>query len=191
MDVEDAFDQINHLFKPNKYANEIETIRWKSKLSFQFKHYHFIDAHLEVIREIIESIADHDTNKVKKFKGGRFTKIEEKEEGEQAGLTDRQKEEKEDEIRIKPKWIDNGAKPTDLAGLVFNIFLYKINIGLRLDSRSIMSLNGDTIYVVIKADDNDLRRAAEQSEFTMQLAVGLTDLTSLEPCDRFYRPFRK
>ena len=31
MDIEDAFEQVNNLFKPNEYPNEIEKIRWKSK----------------------------------------------------------------------------------------------------------------------------------------------------------------
>lgn len=54
-----------------------------------------------------------------------------------------------------------------------------------------MSIDGKSIYVVVKADEQDLRRVAEESEYNMQLAIGLTDLTSLEPCDKFYRPLRK
>lgn len=34
MDIEKAFDQINTIFKPNEYNNEIEMIRWKSMLLF-------------------------------------------------------------------------------------------------------------------------------------------------------------
>ena len=40
IDVEDAFEQVNNLFKPNEYSNEIEKIRWKSK-SFCLKVFHF------------------------------------------------------------------------------------------------------------------------------------------------------
>jgi anoctamin-10 len=127
------------------------------------------------------------------FKGGRFEKIEEKEEDKVAGQTSKEKSKssEQEEIKLEPLWIDHGAKPNDVHSLVFNIFLYKINVGLKLDSRTILSLDGNKIYVVIKADDGDLKRAAEQSQFTMQLAIGLTDLTSFEPCDRYYRPFRK
>lgn len=120
------------------------------------------------------------------FKGGRFEKIippQEQEAHEGGDLENIPVGDKkpEDIMKIEPMWIDNGAKPKDIATLVFNIFLYKINIGLKLDSRTIMSAKGDSIYVVIKADDGDLREAAEDNEFTMQLALGLTDLTSLEP----------
>ncbi len=54
-----------------------------------------------------------------------------------------------------------------------------------------MSVDGSHIYVVIRADEGDLKKVAEETNYTMQLAIGLTDLTSLEPCDGFYRPFRK
>lgn len=37
MDIEDAFEQVNNLFKPNEYTNEIEKIRWKSKHFLKFR----------------------------------------------------------------------------------------------------------------------------------------------------------
>ena len=54
-----------------------------------------------------------------------------------------------------------------------------------------MSLDGSYIFVVVKADEGDLKSTAEEVQFTMQMDIGLTDLTSLEPCDKYYRPFRK
>lgn len=54
-----------------------------------------------------------------------------------------------------------------------------------------MSIDGGHIYVVVRADEGDLKKIAETSNYTMQLAIGLTDLTSLEPCDTLNKPFRK
>jgi hypothetical protein len=85
------------------------------------------------------------------------------------------------EIDINPNWFDRGPEPKDLTTLVINIFLYRINVGLSLESQTVMSINGDYIYIVVKADDQDLRRIAEENNYTMQLTIGLTDLTSLEP----------
>lgn len=140
-------------------------------------------AHQEVLREILEQMCDQD-RKIKKYKGGRFVKIEDEKEGDK----DKKKEE---EFDISPKWIDNGPYPKDLSTLVYNIFLYRINVGLSLESRTVMSVDGSHIYIVIRADELDLKRVAEESKYTMQLAIGLTDLTSLEPCDYLYKPFRK
>ena len=54
-----------------------------------------------------------------------------------------------------------------------------------------MSPNGNHIYIVCKADEVDLQRVAENELYTMQLALGVTDLSSLEPCDRRLIPLRK
>lgn len=172
MDVEDAYEQIESFFKEMPMINDIQKSRMHA-------------AHLEVVKEILDSMKNEE-GKVKKFKGGRFEKIEQKqpEEGEE-------EKPKTVEDEISPKWIDHGPKPRDVAGLIFNIFLHKINVGLSLESRTIMSIDGSSIYVVVKADDLDLKRTAEANNFTMQLAIGLTDLSSLEPCDKYYRPFRK
>lgn len=135
-------------------------------------------AHEEVLREIINGM-ENEQGKVKTYKGGRFEKID-----KQATTDGKQKLDEEnakEEVDITPNWFDHGPEPRDLTTLVFNIFLYRINVGLSLESQNVMSINGDYIYIVVKADEQDLRRIAEESNYTMQLAIGLTDLTSLEP----------
>ena len=92
---------------------------------------------------------------------------------------------------LEAKWIDHGPKPRDLTTLVLNIFLRKLNVGLSLETSQMLSLDGQSIYVVVKADLADLKKIAEESEYTMQMAIGLTDLTSLEPWDKYLRPLRK
>jgi hypothetical protein len=145
-------------------------------------------AHEEVLREILKDMED-ENGKIKTYKGGRYERINK--DRTKDGEEKKDGMESEDELDISPKWIDHGPKPKDLATLVLNVFLHKINVGLSLESKTIMSLNGNYIYIVIRADEQDLRNIAEESRYTMQLDIGLTDLTSLEPCDMFYRPLRK
>ena len=172
MDIDDAFEQIDSFFKPMPMPNDIQRSRMHT-------------AHQEVLREILEEMKDED-DKIKKFKGGRFEKIEPEEDKEE-----KIDKKKPDEKSLDPQWIDHGPAPRDLTTLIFNIFLHKINMGLSLESRTIMSANGNHIFVVIRADEGDLKQTAEKTNYTMQLALGLTDLSSLEPCDPFLKPFRK
>ena len=98
--------------------------------------------------------------------------------------------EDEDDI-LQPKWIDKGGNPWDLTTLVINIFMYKLNVGLSLETSQVLSLNGEFIYVVVKADLMDLKKIAEERGYIMQFDIGITDLISLEPWDKFLRPLRK
>jgi hypothetical protein len=175
IDSDTALSQILSCFKPMEMENDIQTLIMQR-------------AHEEVLREILKDMED-ENGKIKTYKGGRYERIE-----KESTKDDKEKEEEvesEDELEISPKWIDHGPKPRDLTTLVLNIFLHKINVGLSLESQTIMSLNGKYIYIVVRADEQDLKNIAEESHYTMQLAIGLTDLTSLEPCDMFYRPLRK
>ena len=53
-----------------------------------------------------------------------------------------------------------------------------------------MSSNGRYIYILVHADDREIEIEAERVEFDVQLELGATDLPSLEPCDRLFRPLR-
>ena len=53
-----------------------------------------------------------------------------------------------------------------------------------------MSANGKLIYMFVKADESDLKRVAESTQYNLQLAIGVTDLTSMEPCDQNQYPLR-
>ena len=98
---------------------------------------------------------------------------------------------KEEDNLLQAKWIDHGSQSRDLTTLVMNIFLRKLNVGLSLETAQLISLDGNSIYIVVKADFKDLKKIAEESQYSMQLAIGLTDLSSLEPCDKYLRPLRK
>lgn len=166
MSIAEAQSHIDLFFKPLEMENDLQKARMKH-------------AHEEVVYEILKDMANEE-GKVKKFKGGRFEKIE-KNEVDKDKPVHIEEEGTKDEIDISPKWFDRGPAPKDVATLVYNIFLHKINVGLSLESQSVMSIDGTKIYVVVKADEQDLKRTAEKCNYTMQLAIGLTDLTSLEP----------
>jgi hypothetical protein len=53
-----------------------------------------------------------------------------------------------------------------------------------------MSAQGKHIYLAIKADEKDLQKVAEDVQHTMQFAIGITDLRSLEPCSAEFYPLR-
>ena len=69
-----------------------------------------------------------------------------------------------EELLIK-RWYDNGAEPKDLTTLSMNILLYKLNHCLSLDTKLVMSSTGNHIFIMIKADDSDIERFAEESHY--------------------------
>ena len=44
--------------------------------------------------------------------------------------------------------------------------------------------------MVLKGNEKDFNKEAEESGLTKQLELGYSDLLSLEPCDSRYRPLR-
>lgn len=53
-----------------------------------------------------------------------------------------------------------------------------------------LSEKGDYIYVLCNFEEDILKEEAERLEFEMQMEVGSSDLLSLEPCDKKWRPYR-
>ena len=69
--------------------------------------------------------------------------------------------------------------------------MYRLANEASLDTQLVMSANGSMIYIVVKADEGDIARIADSSNFNAQFNIGVTDLASLDPCDKEYRPYRK
>jgi len=115
--------------------------------------------------------------RVPKYKGGRFVRIKSTEDDNNKNIA-------------RAKWYDTGARPRDCMSLFFNILAHRLSTVVSLDYRFIMSSNGKNIYLVIKADEKDLAKVAEQEKYNMQMAIGVTDLKSLEPCAKDLTPFR-
>ena len=89
------------------------------------------------------------------------------------------------------EWQDTGNVCADLFGLIFAVLLHKLSRVLNYDTRSVLSRDGKHIFLLVHADENDLKASAEDQEYNMQMAIGISDLGSLEPCDEFYRPMSK
>ncbi|CAG9311107.1 unnamed protein product [Blepharisma stoltei] len=87
-------------------------------------------------------------------------------------------------------FMDLGGPPKDVLTLIRNVLLVKLGIHLGLYTRQVISENGKYIYLLIYAHENELLKEAEAIEFNLQLEIGVTDLASLEPCDKSYRPYR-
>lgn len=87
-------------------------------------------------------------------------------------------------------FLDLGGPPQDVLTLIRNVLLVKLGIHLGLHTRQVISSNGKYIYILIYADESVLLKEAEAVEFNLQLEIGVTDLSSLEPCDKSFRPLR-
>ena len=83
-----------------------------------------------------------------------------------------------------------GGEVLDFRGLIMNIIYTKLTHSLGLDTKFIMSLSGNTIYLLIRASDQIIKKFAEKFNFSTEYEVGSTDLSSLEPCDNFLRKYR-
>ena len=104
--------------------------------------------------ERIETVQEENTRKKKQAQQHKMIeKAMKKENGERAA----EYFDEEDCNLLQPKWIDHGSKPRDLTTLVMNIFNYKLNVGLSLETSQISSIDGEFIYIVVNADLMDLK----------------------------------
>ena len=83
---------------------------------------------------------------------------------------------------------DNGTPAKDFMTLVRNALFYKLVCSLGLKVKQMTSKNGEFLYFVITADENDLMIEAERTRFDKQLEIALSDMQSLIPCDDYLRP---
>jgi hypothetical protein len=111
------------------------------------------------------------------YKGGRFTSTGKRGKGVEA--------------YSRINWDDNGPEPKDLTSLIINILMYRLSNQVSLDTQLVMSANGSFIYIVVKADEGDICKVADQNSFNAQFNIGVTDLASLDACDKNYIPYRK
>ena len=62
---------------------------------------------------------------------------------------------------------------------------------LGFDSVLLLSKTGKYIFLLIRSDDKDLKKLAQQQEYKLWLEIGSSDATSLEPCDSLLWPLSK
>lgn len=175
MKYNNALDLLKDIFRIEDKETEIE-----KKINRK--------AEEDVFAEILKEMTD-DSGKVPVDGGGRFIK-KPKEEVPDLILDGETRYTKEEMFKTQEKWRDTGPKPKDLISLIFNILTYRMGVSLSLDTKLVMSSDGDHIFMVVRGDVKDLKRVAEEDGFNVQLAVGITDLPSLEPCDPNLVPLR-
>lgn len=81
-------------------------------------------------------------------------------------------------------------QPKDFLTLVRNTIMAKFCRNANLHCRQFISLDGNCIFMIVKSNEDTIRKEAEASGQTKQLELGYADLFSLEPCDKLFRPLR-
>jgi len=87
-------------------------------------------------------------------------------------------------------WICKNHPPKDFLTLIRNVLLAKLVRNAHMHVRSFLSSDGKFILVVIKANEEMIKREAEKSFMDKQVELGACDLFSLEPVDNKGRPLR-
>ncbi|OMJ74149.1 hypothetical protein SteCoe_27004 [Stentor coeruleus] len=87
------------------------------------------------------------------------------------------------------EYIKKNGPAKDFLTLIYNAILVKLVEDLNLKVKQLISSNGQYIFYIISADDEDLAKEAERTRYRKELELGLCDLISLIPCDNALRPF--
>lgn len=78
----------------------------------------------------------------------------------------------------------------DFLTLVRNVIITKLTMISKMHTRLFLSSTGKDILMVLKCDDNILKKQADLISMSKQMELGACDLLSLEPVDQLLRPFR-
>ncbi|EGR33655.1 hypothetical protein IMG5_047010 [Ichthyophthirius multifiliis] len=87
-------------------------------------------------------------------------------------------------------WICKNNIPKDFMTLVRFTIQQKLTKKAHFHTRSFLSNDGKEIFILIKGNEQIFKKEAKSSGLTKQLELGYSDLFSLEPCDKLYRPMR-
>lgn len=87
-------------------------------------------------------------------------------------------------------WDDTGDQAKDFATLIRNVVMVKLTLHCGINARQMLNKSGKKIYIVLFAEEAELQTEAERGDYNMQLELGITDLPSMEPCDKKLRPYR-
>ena len=78
----------------------------------------------------------------------------------------------------------------DFLTLVRNVILTKLTMNSKIHTRLFVSSSGKDILMVLKCDQNVLKKHADLIGLSKQMELGACDLLSLEPIDSLLRPLR-
>jgi hypothetical protein len=66
-----------------------------------------------------------------------------------------------------PMYKDSGNTTLDFQGVIFNVIMTKICKVLNYDTKAFMSRSGKNIFILMAADEEDLKAGAENQEHSM------------------------
>ena len=87
------------------------------------------------------------------------------------------------------EFIKQSGPPKDFLSMIANVIIFKLVNDLSLKVKTLLSTDGQYIFLILSADDDDLAKEAERTRYKKELELSLTDLISLIPCDNALRPF--
>ncbi|CAD8135354.1 unnamed protein product [Paramecium octaurelia] len=86
-------------------------------------------------------------------------------------------------------WLRSSSPTQDVSTLIRNALIIKLNkVGFNV--QSFISEDGQKIFVMLNMQDSNLKIVADQGHVLKQLNFWFTDLFSLEPVDKSFRPLR-
>ncbi|CAD8137840.1 unnamed protein product [Paramecium pentaurelia] len=86
-------------------------------------------------------------------------------------------------------WLRTSSPTQDVSTLIRNALIIKLNkVGFNL--QSFISGDGQKIFIMLNMQDSNLKIVADQGHVLKQLNFWFTDLFSLEPVDKSFRPLR-
>lgn len=88
------------------------------------------------------------------------------------------------------KWFRTGETAKDLCTLMRHLVILKVTKEMGFKTRMFLSNDGDEIYLVLHADEDNLRETAEEIEMDKEIDISMCNLTCLEPIDMNFRPLR-
>lgn len=96
---------------------------------------------------------------IQKKSGGRFQKV-------QAGDPSNAPTPQDDDMEFEADpFIDTGNYKADFASFMMNTMIYKLTRVLGFDTVLLMSKDGENLYLLIRAEEKDLKKLAHQQEF--------------------------
>lgn len=88
------------------------------------------------------------------------------------------------------RWIMQSEEATDFSTLIRNIVQTKLSLHVGLKTKLLLSENGQYVYMLVTADEQDLANEAQRTNYNLQLEIAASDVASLEPCDEKMRLLR-
>lgn len=179
-------EEKTHKNKKLNAEKAIETQTFKTKLTKEIQE----DQDAEEMKDLIKNAVETKENDLSYFFNlniddlSKFNKI--KKNYAMGGYMSQEPIPDSDEF----DWICKSKPPSDFLTLVRNVIMTKLSRNAFMHLRSFVTSNGQKIVLILKSDEEMIKREAETSFLDKQIELGACDLFSLEPVDAKGRPLR-